>query len=62
MKKRYSDGGDLIITVVEEETVVRVRKDGGVVVRQDIGGDSERVYLSVADLRQIMMIITEEEL
>jgi hypothetical protein len=60
MEKRYSDGGDLIITM-DEDTVVRMRKDGNVIIRQSVGGDTERVYITVGELKKLLELMKEDE-
>lgn len=60
MERRRNSIGSLIIDV-DEDTKVVMQKDGGVVFRQDIGGDTERVYLTVGKLKKITQLIKEEE-
>jgi hypothetical protein len=60
MEQSRNSIGSLIIDV-DEDTRVTMQRDGVVVLRQDIGGDTERVYLSVGRLKKIVELIKEEE-
>jgi hypothetical protein len=61
MEAHYNDRGDFVIKV-DEETRVRKVKGQGLVFAQRIDEDepTERVYLSVDELREILRLIDEE--
>lgn len=60
MEAKRNSSGELVIRV-DEDTIVRFPKEGGAVLRQEMGGDVERVYLTVEELRGIVTLMDIEE-